>query len=448
MQPARQAGPNKSAVQPAHSKKGLRLTEHSRISMRLPSGVCLQNMKSSADMNAINHPAARDLFELLAIPGVSTEETAVSSYVENALLKHGLPPGAIARDRTYEQSEYGGKTGNLIVRLPRRGKHAGAPRLFMTHLDTVELCRGAKPRMTPAKGRMPARIVNDNPQSALGADCRTGVAVVLHAARHWAGASNVPPMVLVFTVQEELGLIGSRGLDFRGLGPDMPVMGFNFDGHHPINEVVSAMTGTTRFFMELHGRAAHTGINPEAGVSVAVAASNAISELAREGWHGAISRPEGIGSANIGIMNGGKMTNTVMDHIMVRGEARSHDARFRRSIVDRYRSTFEKSAASTKNVDGECARLDWKLGPCYESFAVPADSAVARAAGQAIRALNMEPVFLSDNGGCDANNANLGGIPTLHMGTGQRGPHTTAEWIDLDEFVTSCRLAELLVEMD
>jgi len=387
------------------------------------------------------HPSVDELLALLAIPGPSTEEQAMATHVEKSLRACGVPAEAMRYDRTQEQSEYGGATGNLIVRLPRRGGHAGASRLFMTHLDTVALCRGSRPRLVPAGDGKTARIVNDNPDAALGADCRTGIAVLLHLARFLAACPAHPPIWMVFTVQEELGLIGARGLDLGLLQPDPPVMGFNYDASRP-DHVVTAIIGTTRFFIDLHGKAAHTGINPQEGVSTATAEALALAELVRDGWHGRIVRPEGRGSANIGVLRGGEMTNTVMDTLVVRGEARSHDPVFRRQIVDRYRDAFQRAAAATRNVSGESVRMSWKLGPCYESFALRDDAPVVQAACAALRRLGVSPVLESNDGGMDNNWTNAKGLPTVSMGTGQHGAHTVAEWIDVDEFLLACRASE------
>lgn len=387
-------------------------------------------------------PIIKELIELLNIPGPSTEEKMVAAYVESVFRSLGVPGSAIRYDHAQDQSEYGGQVGNLIIRLPRRGGHPGASRLFMAHIDSVALCRGARPQLVPAADGRPRRIVNDNPQAALGADNRTGVSVLVHLARHLCGgAAAHPPITFAFTVQEELGLIGARGLDLAALQPDPPAMGFNYDGGRVTNIVV-AVIGATRFFIDLHGKAAHTGINPQDGVSCAVAAAKAIADLARAGWHGRIERPEGKGSANIGVLQGGQMTNTVMDTLVVRGEARSHDAAFRQQIVDLYHDRFMQMAGDTRNASGECARVDWKLGPCYDAFALPADAPVVRTASAAMRALGIEPVLEVNDGGMDANWINARGLPMVTLGTGQHGAHTTREWIDADEHLAACRLAE------
>jgi tripeptide aminopeptidase len=388
------------------------------------------------------HPAIARLLELLAIPGTSTEETATGAYLEAFFRARGVPAGDLRYDRAQDQSEYGGQCGNLIVRLPGRGAHPGPARLFLAHMDSVALCRGTRPRLVPAADGQPTRIVNDNPASALGADNRSGVAVLLHLADTLlTGTQPYPPLWFVFTVQEELGLIGARGLDLTSLVPNPPQLGFNYDGRD-VRNIVVAVTGTTRMFVDLHGKAAHTGVNPQDGVSTAAAAAVAIAELVQGGWHGPIRKGERRGSANVGILQGGEMTNTCMSKLIVRCEARSHDQAFRQEIVDRYRDAFARAAAATRNAAGECVRMEWKLGPCYDSYALRPDEPVIRIAAEAVRRAGREPVLEVNDGGMDSNWIVPKGVPMVTLGTGQRGAHTVAEWIDADEFLLACRLSE------
>ncbi len=385
-----------------------------------------------------------DLIDVLKVPGVSTEEGEMADFLERFLRAHGVPGEAIRHDRAQDQSEYGGQVGNMIVRLPARGGHPGPSRLFMAHTDTVALCRGARPRAVSAGDGKPRRVVNDNPESALGADNRSGVAVIMHLVR-WLEQSGVPhpPITIVFTVQEELGLVGARGLDLGAIQPDPPVMAFNYDGGK-VETVIVAVTGTTRFFIDLFGKAAHSGVNPQDGASAAVAAAKALADLARDGWHGPISRDGRSGSANIGVISGGEMTNTIMDKMIVRGEARSHDPAFRQRIVDLYRETFGKAAADTTNAAGDAVRMEWKLGPCYESFAIPRDAPVIRATTAAMAKLGIQADLMVSDGGMDANWVNPRGLPMVTIGSGQHGAHTLGEWVNLDEFLSACRLAEKL----
>ena len=148
------------------------------------------------------------------------------------------------------------ETGNLIVDLP--GTRPGPRLLFSTHLDTVPLCAGAKPR------REGDRIVSDG-TTALGGDNRTGCAVLVvlaetllkHKLPH-------PPITLLFTVREESGLHGARELNPADLGG--AVMCFNVDGQLAADLIVGAV-GQENWEVEIKGKASHAGVAPEKGIS-------------------------------------------------------------------------------------------------------------------------------------------------------------------------------------
>jgi len=389
--------------------------------------------------------AIEDLLELLRIPGVSTEEAGVAEHLVKTLRSLGVPQEAISRDRVHERSEYGGQCGNLIVRFPAVGDDESPARLFSAHMDTVAIAKGAKPRVAASKdgGEDAGRIVNDAPGTALGADNRTGCAVLLQVARALMEADPSkprPPAALVFFVQEELGLIGSREFDIEALGFDRPAVGFNFDGSRP-DEIVTKVTGTSRFHIEIEGVASHAGSDPASGVSAAVVAGKAIAALAEQGWHGRIERKEGRGSANIGTMHGGAGTNVVMDHLAILAEARSHDPAFRKRIIRTYEEAFQRAAAETVNRQGRSAAVSFRPGPCYESFALADDAPVVQMAWSAVRNASLDPRLVSNDGGMDANWLNAHGIPTVTFGAGARDVHTPDEWIDLNDFCAACRLA-------
>lgn len=389
-----------------------------------------------------------DLLELLNVPGVSTEEAKVADKIEQLLLACGVPEQAILRDRAFEGSQYGGNCGNLIVRFPAVGDQAGPACLFSAHMDTVALAKGCRPRlMDPqdpsGKG---GRIVNDAPHSALGGDDRTGCAVLLHVARALAGHRSTmprPPVTLLFSVQEELGLVGTRELDVKALGFDGPAFGFNFDGGR-VDEIVTRVTGTWRFEINIRGIAAHAGADPASGVSAAVVAAKAIAALERQGWHGLIQCDQHRGSANIGTIHGGQGTNVVMDRLTILAEVRSHDAEFRTRLVQIYEEQF-KQAAATVNSQGRSAEVSFAPGPRYESFALPDNEPVVRTSLAAARQSGLDPRLVSNNGGMDANWLNAHGIPTVTFGLGQHAGHAPDEWIDLDQFHAACRLALALL---
>jgi tripeptide aminopeptidase len=115
--------------------------------------------------------AAEDhLMRFLAVEGLPGQEAAIGAVVSDELKKVGVPTSALRFDKVHERIPAPTQTGNLFVDLP--GTRPGPRLLFITHLDTVPLCAGAKAK------REGDRIVSDG-TTALGGDNRTGCAVLV-----------------------------------------------------------------------------------------------------------------------------------------------------------------------------------------------------------------------------------------------------------------------------
>jgi tripeptide aminopeptidase len=308
--------------------------------------------------------------------------------------------------------------------------------MFSTHMDTVPNATGCRPRLQQAQHR----IVNEAEGRALGGDNRLGCAALLDLARALVQLGGEhPPVTLVFFVQEEVGLVGARGLDLTLLGDPRPAMCYNLDGGSS-SEFVTSVIGTERFTIEVTGIAAHAGAHPAGGLSAGVIAAHAIAALDREGWHGKIEREEGRGSANVGIINGGQGSNVVMPSLYILAEARSHDPAFRRRIIERWHSEFRRVAQQMANQHGQRGAVTFGRGPTYEAFALSENEPVVQRLLQAAARCQMEARLVNNDGGMDANWIVAHGIPTVTIGVGQREVHTPAEWIDLNDFAATCRL--------
>jgi tripeptide aminopeptidase len=304
-------------------------------------------------------------------------------------------------------------------------------------MDTVPGAVGAVPRLDAER----ARIVNAAPGKALGGDNRTGCAVVLQVARALAACRGEhAPATLVFFVQEEVGLVGARGLDVTKLGEPRPALGFNFD-EDDADVFATAVIGAERFTIDIEGIAAHSGSNPADGVSAALIAAGALAELGQGSWHGAVERPEGRGTANVGIIRGGTGSNVVMPALHILAEARSHDGQFRRAIVTAWRDAFGRAAEGLRNRQGERGKVRFGPGPAYEAFALDDEAPVVRAALAAAKRVGLSPRCARNDGGMDANWIVAHGIPAVTIGAGQRHVHTPAEEVDLTQFARACRLA-------
>ena len=382
-------------------------------------------------------PAAVDrrnialLLDLLALPGPSGGEQAVAEFLVEQLRQAGLPATAVTIDQAHKRSPLGGNTGNLAVRLP--GPLRAPRRMLTAHMDTVPLCAGARP---VRKGR---RIHSADAGTALGGDDRAGCAVLLATALALMEQRLPhPPLVFLWTVQEEAGLHGARNVRLPMLG--RPALAFNWDGG-PANRLTIGATGGYRMNIVVHGVASHAGVHPERGVSAVAVASLAIADLVKNGWHGLIEKGRRRGTSNVGVIHGGAATNVVTDRVELKAEARSHDAPFRQRITREIEQAFANAAGQVRNEAGLAGgvEIDGRLD--YESFRLDRAEPCVEAAAAAVSGEGLEVDYAIANGGLDANWLTHNGIPTVTLGCGQNAIHTVDEWLDLDEFTAACRVA-------
>jgi tripeptide aminopeptidase len=376
------------------------------------------------------------LMRYLSIEGVTGHEKLIGAAIRDDLLAIGVPEAAIRFDGVADRIPLPTETGNLIVDLP--GTRPGPRLLFSTHLDTVPLCAGAKPR------REGDRIVSDG-TTALGGDNRTGCALLVTLVETLLkNELPHPPMTLLFTVREESGLHGARELDPADLSG--AVMGFNVDGRLASELIVGAV-GQENWEVVITGKASHAGVAPEKGISATMVGAVGLAGARTAGWFGKIVKPDGHGTSNIGIFGGrndaaaGDATNVVTDYASLKGEARSPDEAFTTSITAGLRAAFEAARAQVTDSEGETAVVAFSSVKAYPPFNLDEDTEVVRLAAKAVEAIGLEPTFVFSNGGLDANWLDKHGVPTVTIGAGQYEIHTIKEYVHLPEFAQGCRLA-------
>jgi tripeptide aminopeptidase len=179
-------------------------------------------------------------------------------------------------------------------------------------------------------------------------------------------------------------------------------------------------------------------------VSAIAIASLAIADLARNGWHGLVIKGKNRGTTNVGFIHGGEATNVVTDRVTLKAEARSHDPKFRSTIVKTIEKAFQSAAKEIKSSEGKrgCVKIEGRLD--YESFAISPKETCVELSQSAVRAVGREPLLAISNGGLDANWLNAHGIPTVTLGCGQMNVHMTSEMLDLAAYRDACRIALLL----
>lgn len=375
--------------------------------------------------------AVRTVMELLSVPGVSCEERDIGNKIIEILRRHGLPKNAAAFDDAHKKSPAGGNCGNLIVKLP--GTVAGPRRMLLAHMDTVPICRNARP---VRRGNV---IRSSRKGTGVGADNRSGVgAIVVAATEILAHKLPHPPLTLLFTVQEEIGLVGARYVDVRRIGS--PKLAFNFDGGAPQCVEIGA-TGGYHLEIDVRGIPAHAGGQPDHGVSAVMIAALAMTDLQHNGWFGLIERNGVRGTSNVGTIRGGEATNVVMDHLHLTGECRSYSVALRRRIAEAYRKAFEKAARKLVSADGERGSVAFECTTRYEAFKLPRRSACVNELVHVLHDLGMKPSLDYSNGGLDANSLAQRGIHAATLGAGSLDAHTASEKLLLNQFIGGCKVA-------
>ncbi|HXL04875.1 MAG TPA: M20/M25/M40 family metallo-hydrolase [Bacillota bacterium] len=372
----------------------------------------------SADEHELRAELVREFCELVRVDSEPYEEAELADVVEENLLELGFE---VERDDAGKK--IGGNSGNLIARLPEAQCSREKPILLCAHLDRVPPGKGVKPRL---KGD---RIVSSG-DTVLGADDVAGLVAILAGVRMARRVQSVlPPLEVVITVCEEKGLQGSRHLDYSKL---QSKTGFVFDAARPVGVVIYGAPTHVKFEVDVIGRAAHAGINPEDGVSAIQTAAGAITRIPF-GW------VDDDTTANIGTVTGGEAMNIVCERVHLVGEVRSHDDRVAARVLKQIEDCFAEEARKSG------AKAEFEASTLYKSYRIDENSEALRLLRHAIGSVGRNMTLELSNGGTDANQFNANGIESVGLGIGFEQAHSTRESITVEELVAATKLASCLI---
>lgn len=358
-----------------------------------------------------------DFLELVRIPSPSLREGRVAKAIIAKLKEAGADDVEV--DKANEA--IGGEHGNIIARFD--GSLNVPPVLLNAHIDTVTPCEGVVPVIE-------GDCIRSDGTTILGADNKAGVCVLLEALRVMKEDSiEHGPVEVVFTVAEEIGLLGAKHLDYGRLSAKC---GFVFDGGAPVSKVIMAAPTQKNIKAKVHGLAAHAGVSPEKGINAIVLSSRAIAKMR-------LGRIDDETTANIGIIRGGRATNIVPDLVEIEGEARSHNERKLDEQIEHMVSLIKAEAEA----GGGKAEVEIELK--YKRFFIGEDELPSLVAKKAIEALGETPIWKKGGGGSDANIFNEHGIKTLIVSSGEQNPHMLSEFVCLSDMQRATMLAIELV---
>lgn len=345
--------------------------------------------------------------DLARIDSPSGEEDAVATELIARLEALGL---SIKRD----------SYGNVIA-----GDGRSRPLILSAHMDTVEPGRGIKPKL---EGE---RIVSDG-TTILGGDCKAGVASILEALQS-VHEDNVPhaPVEVVFTREEEIGLVGAKNLDFSMLTGEQAVV---FDGEGPPTHITSSTPTYVGFEIDVTGRAAHAGVEPEKGIS----AIRIISEIITRFPQGRLDNET---TFNIGTIQGGMVRNAVPENASVVGEFRSRNL----ESLDGVRLQFLETVDEVRQMFPD-AIIEEHLHTEWEGNTLAEDDPTAGLVTTALRKLGLEPVMRPSGGGTDGNVFRINGISAVVVGMADQNMHTVREYVVIPDLVDAAHLCEELLK--
>jgi tripeptide aminopeptidase len=365
---------------------------------------------------------AQTFSRLVRIDSVSKEEKAISDELCSILTSLGAN---VAQDDAGEK--IGGQTGNIIAKF--KGNVDVPPMFLNAHMDTVEPGRGVEPVFENG-------VFSSKGDTILGADDKSALAVIFEVL--WILQENrLPhgPLEVVFTVCEEIGLLGAKNFNFDLVSA---TYGFALDATDPQGVITRAPSANYLVF-NVHGKAAHAGAKPENGINAIQVASKAIADMK-------LGRIDHETTCNIGIIGGGLAINIVPEHVRVEGEARSHDEEKLNKVTTAMVEAFKKAVADTRDpsLDENLPVLEYTVEKEFTRTDIPENHRVVTLARQAAANLNRSMACKSTGGGADANVFTQHGIDLGVIGTGMLDMHTVKESVKLDDMVAT---TELLLEI-
>jgi len=348
----------------------------------------------------MNQRLVDQFIEMVKIPSESGNEKEMIEYLE----KEFLQLGAETQIDNY---------GNLIAKMDAKGCEGKDPILLSCHADTVKPGVGINPVIENG-------IIKSDGTTILGADDKAGIAEMLEALRN---AEIHPPIEIAISRQEEIGLLGVKNMDYSLISSKK---GFLLD-NDTLDTIVIGGPSYFAIDVEVKGRAAHAGMEPEKGINAIFAASKAISQLN-------VGRLDKETTANVGVIKGGIIRNGVPDSATFLAECRSLNHSKAEQLAG------EMEAIIKEQVENAGAKVEIKIDNLCKAVDIPEDSWTVKTAQQALKTVGIDARTTFITGFTDASIYNNKGIEMAVVGIGARLEHSTEEHIYISDMEKAVKM--------
>jgi len=331
----------------------------------------------------------KQFMEMVKIDSESGNEAPFIDY----LLEEFKKLGADARKDAY---------GNLVAKLPAKNSAQKEAILLSCHADTVMPGKGIKPKNEDG-------VIRSAGDTILGADDKAGIAEMLEALRT---AKVRPPVEVAISRQEEVGLLGVKNLNFKMLSARH---GFLLD-NDTLDTIVIGGPSYFAMDVDVKGRSAHAGMDPEKGINAILAAAKAIAALR-------LGRLDHETTANVGVIQGGLIRNGVPDAASFMAECRSLQHDKAQALADEMESIIRREVAAAG------AQVQIKTNNLCKAVQIAPDARTVKLAQKALLTVGIEAKTTFITGYTDASIYNNHGIEMAVVGIGARDEHSTSEHI-------------------
>ena len=292
-----------------------------------------------------------------------------------------------------------------------------SPVFFVGHYDTVW------PAGTLA--RKPFAVENGVARGPGILDMKAGLVQALWTARLLHENSSAPPVVFIVNSDEEIGSTTSRPVIEQLARTARAVFVFEAPHHGAIK---TARKGVGMYTIEIEGRAAHAGVEPEKGV-------NAVDELARAtlALHALNDYARGT-TVNVDVVSGGTARNTIAAQARGEVDVRVASVAEAQRVDAAIRSVRPHNSDAKIRVVGELNRPPMERTPKIADLYERAKRVAAE--------LGFALDEVSVGGGSDGNFAAAVGAAVLDgLGAVGDGGHAEHEHIIVDSIAERTALA-------
>jgi tripeptide aminopeptidase len=350
----------------------------------------------------------RTFLELVAIDSPSGDEDAIAEELEKRFTGLGVQTSQDAH-------------GNVLGRI----EGVGEPLLLSAHMDTVEPGRGITPVFDGED------IIRSDGTTILGADNKAGCAVILEVIQSAIeDGATFRTIEVAISRGEEIGLVGATNMDYSRIRSKVAIV---IDSGGPPSSIQGSAPYSYGYTVEVHGKSAHAGLEPEKGIPAISIAAEAVLGLPQ-------GRIDFETTGNVGRIQGGLVVNAVPDYCRIEGEMRSMEFEKVEGLVSQAKDHLEEVRGRHP-----AARIDERFHLGYPGYRLEPDDPAALLLFPALQSLGMTPDPHPVGGGTDGNVFRGHGIASVVIGRGGYGQHTKEEYLVIPEMLQCAQVVEAAV---